>query len=214
MAQVTAAAPPPSRREQRLKMSYEEFLVASADGIQTEWIDGEAIIFMPPTLRHQRLIIFFAELLQRYCRALTLGEIIIAPFEMRARPGGPAREPDILFVAHQHLDRLGDQRLNGSADLIVEVVSESSVYRDRVDKFEEYEAERVPEYLLLDPREGHERVDYYCLGADGKYWPILPDPGGRYRSAVLPGLWFRADWFWQTPLPDIDPLLRELLPAP
>ncbi len=208
---AAAAAPSPSRHEQRQAMSYEDFLALSDGGVQAEWINGEAIVFMPPTLRHQRLIIFFAELLQRYCRVRALGEILIAPFEMRALPDGPAREPDILFVARQHLERLSEQRLDGPADLIVEIVSESSVYRDRVDKFEEYEAERVAEYLLIDPRAGHERIDYHRLGDDQKYCLVVPDTAGCYHSAALPGLWFRADWFWQTLLPDTDPLLRALL---
>ena len=168
------------------------------------------IIFIPPTLRHQRLIIFFAELLQRYCRARALGEVLIAPFEMRARPDGPAREPDILFVAWQHRERLSDQRLAGPGDLIGEIISESSVHRDHVDKFEEYEAVGVPEYLLIDPREGRERVDYYRLGADRKYWPVVPDADGRYHAGAVPGFWFSAAWFWQPALPDADPLLQQL----
>lgn len=208
---AAAAAPSPSRREGRQAMSYEDFLALSAGDIQAEWINGEAIIFRPPSLQHQRLLSFFAELLQRYCRARALGEILIAPFEMRARPDGPAREPDILFIARQHRDRLSAQRLNGPADLIVEIVSESSVYRDRVDKFKEYEAESVAEYLLIDPRAGHERVEYYHLGADRKYWPIVPDAADRYRSAIVPGFWFSAAWFWQAPLPDTDPLVGALL---
>lgn len=207
-----AASSSPLRNEQRRTMQYEDFLTIVDDGIQAEWINGEAIIFTPPTLRHQRLIIFFAEILQRHCRAHALGETLIAPFEMRARPDGPSREPDILFVTRQHLDRLSEQRLDGPADLIVEIVSERSVYRDRVDKFEEYEAECVSEYLLIDPRGGHERVDYYRLGDDRKYWPVVPAATGRYHSSVVPGLWFRAEWFWQTPLPDTDPLIEALRP--
>ncbi len=101
-----AAAPSPSRREQRQTIRYEEFLALSDSGVQAEWLAGGTIIFLPPSLRHQHLIIFFAELLQRHCRARALGETLIAPFEMRARPDGPAREPDILFVARQHRDRL------------------------------------------------------------------------------------------------------------
>lgn len=206
-----AAAPSPSRREQRQTMRYEEFLALSDSGVQAEWLAGGTIIFLPPSLRHQHLIIFFAELLQRHCRARALGETLIAPFEMRARPDGPAREPDILFVARQHRDRLSEQRLDGPADLIVEIVSESSVYRDRVDKFEEHEAGRVAGYIPIGPRAGHERIDYYRLGDDRKYWPVVPDAVGRYRSIIVPGSWFRADWFWQIPLPDTDPLLGALL---
>ena len=42
---------------------------------------------------------------------------------MRALPDGNAREPDILYVAHENLHRLTDTRLAGPADLLIEVVS-------------------------------------------------------------------------------------------
>jgi Uma2 family endonuclease len=62
---------------------------------------------------------------------------------MRATPDGPARQPDLLFVAREHLDRLTETRLSGPADFVVEVVSDDSVARDRADKFYEYQAARM-----------------------------------------------------------------------
>ncbi|MCL4863823.1 MAG: hypothetical protein KJZ93_30735, partial [Caldilineaceae bacterium] len=36
----------------RLRMSYEEFVAKIDESKHAEWVDGEAIIFMPPTMRH------------------------------------------------------------------------------------------------------------------------------------------------------------------
>jgi len=38
-------------------------------------------------------------------------------------------------VAREHADRITDERVAGPADLIVEVISDDSVGRDRGDKF-------------------------------------------------------------------------------
>lgn len=38
----------PPRQEQRLRMSYEEFLAWADEDVHAEWVDGEAIVFMPP----------------------------------------------------------------------------------------------------------------------------------------------------------------------
>jgi len=198
--------------ERRFPMSYDDFLAWADEDVHAEWADGEVMVFMPPNDRHQVITGFFYALLLLFCRSADRGEVRIAPLEMRARPGGPAREPDILFVAAAHRDRLTPQRLAGPADLVVEIVSNESASHDRVDKFYEYEAAGITEYLLIDPRATKERVDFYRLTEAKKYLAVLPDSTGRYHSTVLPGFWFDPAWFWATPTP--DPLLTLVEIAP
>jgi Uma2 family endonuclease len=199
------------RTEQHIPMSYDEFLEFATD-IHAEWVNGEAIIFMPPKTIHQQLVLFLSSLMLYFARSRNLGEVLIAPFAMRTGPEAPAREPDILFVAREHLDRLTTDRLEGAADLIIEVVSDSSLARDRADKFYEYQEAGVREYWIIDPRPGKERADFYQLMPDGKYQAALPDADGRYRAEVLPGFWLRVDWLWQEQLPDPLLVLREIAP--
>lgn len=199
--------------ERRLKMSYDEFLAWGEEGAHAEWVNGEVVVFMPPNNKHQVAAGFFYTLISLFVRAFNLGEVRIAPYEMRATPEGAAREPDILFVTAAHRDRITAQRLAGPADLIVEVVSPESVGRDRGEKFYEYEEAGIPEYLILDPRAGKERVDFYRLTEDGKYLAVLPDRDGRYHSAVLPGFWFQSSWLRQDPIPDPLLTLAEIAPA-
>lgn len=211
MAQQVVA-PAASDREQRLVMTYDEFLEWADEDVHAEWVNGEVIVFMSPNDKHQAIIGLLYKLLSIFAELFDLGIVRFAPFEMRATPDGPAREPDLLFVAREYLDRLTPQRLAGPADLVVEVVSESSASRDRNDKFFEYEEAGIPEYWLIDPRAGKERVDGYRLTADGKYLAILPDEWGRYHSTVLPGFWFDPAWLWQEPLPNALPLLAAIAP--
>lgn len=76
----------------------------------------------------------------------------------------------------------------GGADLVIELVSDDSVGRDRVAKLAEYEAAGVAEYWLFDPRPGKQRADFFLL-ADGRFRPAALDPAGRFRSRALPGFW-------------------------
>ncbi len=200
-------APPqaPPEEGQRLRMSYEEFLAWSDEDTHAEWENGEVIVFMPPKTRHQQVVGFLYELLSLFVRFFRLGELLTAPFEMKLAPGKSSQEPDILFVAQEHLERLTEERLLGPADLVVEVVSDDSVYRDRVRKFREYQEAGVREYWVIDSRPGQERAEFWVLDAEGKYQPGVVDEDGVYRSAVLPGFWLRVDWLWQEELP--DPLL-------
>ena len=131
---------------------------------------------------------------------------------MRIVPGRSSREPDLLFVARDHRDRIADKRVEGPADLVVELISDDSVTRDRVDKSREYEAAGIPEYWLLDPRPRQQRADFYQLTGAGTYRPVSPDADGRYHSVVVPGFWLRPDWLWQDPLPAVWTCLAEIAP--
>ena len=201
----------PPAQEQRLKMSYEEFL-AWADDIHAEWVNGEVIAFMPPNTIHQRITGFLFNLLSMYTHFFNLGEVIAAPFEMRVFPGRSSREPDLIFVAREHLARLAAERLEGPADLAIELISDSSVARDRHDKFDEYQEAGVGEYWIIDPRPGKERADFYQLTTEGEYQAVLPDADGRYHSLVVPGFWLNPDWMWQDPLPNPLVLLGTVAP--
>ncbi|MBI4770785.1 MAG: Uma2 family endonuclease, partial [Chloroflexi bacterium] len=109
--------------------------------------------------------------------------------------------------ARQHNDRITPDKLAGPADLIIEVVSDDSVARDRVDKFEEYEAAGVPEYWILDNRPGlrRPRAEVYQLDETGQYQFVPAGQDRIYRSRAVPGFWINLDWLWADPPP--DPLL-------
>jgi Uma2 family endonuclease len=210
---MTAPAVAPPTSEQRLRMSYEQFLAWSDEDTHAEWVNGEVIVFMPPVTAHQRIVTFLIRLLSLYADLLHLGEIFTAPFEMRHLPGYASREPDLLFVSRDRLHHITKERLDGPADLVVEVVSPSSARRDYHEKQAEYERAGVREYWVIDPRPGSERALCYTLGPDQRYHAILPDAEGRSHSVVLPGFWFRAAWLFQTPHPDpLMTLIREFPP--
>ncbi len=200
-APITTPSPPQEYR--RLRMSYEDLQAWASEDIHAEWVNGEVIVQMPPKSEHPYLVAFLIELLNPFIRLFNLGRLLAIPFEMRATPDGPAREPDVLFVAAENPSRLTRERLNGPADLVIEIVSDDSVYRDRVDKFDEYEAAGVREYWIIDPRPGGrgQRADFWVLDEKGRY-RAGQITEGIYRSTVLMGFWLRLDWLLAETLPD------------
>lgn len=195
-------APPQPRR-----MSYEEFLEWCDEDTWAEWVDGEVVVLSPASEQHQHIRAFLEAVLGIYAQEHGLGRVIGAPFLMRLpEEMRRAREPDLLFVAREHLARLKETYLDGPADLVVEIVSPESLSRDRGEKFYEYEQAGVPEYWLIDPR--REEAEFYQLDAQGKYRLVLPDAEGVYRSRVFGGFWLRVAWLWQPPR--VLDALREL----
>jgi Uma2 family endonuclease len=191
------------------RMSYEEFLAWASEDTHAEWVDGEVIVQMPPKSPHQTLIAFLDRLLGLFAEVFDLGRLLVAPFEVKL-PAGVSREPDLLFVAKAHLDRLTPERIVGAPDLIIEIISDDSVKRDRVDKFDEYEAAAVAEYWIIDNRPGRQQAHFYQLASNGQYQRVLVETDGVYRSAVVPGFWLRVEWLWAT-APNTIRALAEIL---
>ncbi len=194
--------------ESARRITYEEFLEQCDESGIVEWVDGYVVREPTPGLRHQMLADFLAGVLRIFAEERELGQVVIAPFQMKTGADLPGREPDVLFIATEHLERLHERYLEGPADLAVEVISPTSRLRDRGEKLAEYEIGGVGEYWILDPEA--QRADFYVLGADGRYERRRADAQGVYRSQVVAGFWFKETWLWQDPPPRTLDVVREL----
>ena len=100
--------------------------------------------------------------------------------------------PDGLFIAWDSLDT-GRVRIvgrpdeavevEGSPDLVLEVVSRSSVRKDTLTMPEACFAAGVREYWLVDARSGD--IDFRILRRGARGYRAAPDKAGWKRSAVL-----------------------------
>jgi Uma2 family endonuclease len=192
----------------RLKMTYDEFLAWAGEDTHAEWVNGEVYFFMTAEMLHQQIADFLNRLIGYFVEAHNLGALFSGPATIKLEKSG--REPDLFFVSPANLARVTKKYFAGPPDLIIEIVSEDSVSRDRIDKFEEYEEAGVREYWIIDPRPRRRRADFFQLGADGKYQPVPLNAEGVYHSAVLPGFWLKASWLWEDPLPKLAPTLKEI----
>ena len=178
------------------KMTYQEFLDWADEDTLAEWVDGEVVMYSPASDRHQDLVRFLTSVFSIYVETNNLGVVRPAPFQMKL--GHSGREPDVLFVAKEHLDRLQETYLDGPADLVVEIISPESIGRDRGEKFKEYAEGGVPEYWLINPQQ--EWVEFYRLEED-RYRLAFDGSEGKYQARTLPDFWLRVEWLWQEPLP-------------
>lgn len=211
MAQRTTAPtidqPPPE--PQRLRMTYEEFQDWYTEGRRGEWVDGEVIPFVAPKTVHQQLAWFLGSLIGIFGQSRNLGVLLPQP-EMRLLDGGSYREPDLAFVSSANAARITADGIDGPADLVIEIVSEDSVRRDRKEKFDEYEAAGVREYWVIDPRPLRQTVYAYVLGDEGFFNPIGTNASGEISSVVLPCFWIDPTWLWQNPTPNVAETLRTI----
>ena len=189
------------------KISYEKFLDWNGEEGWFEWVDGEVIKMSNPSLRHQQLSRFLTSILQFWAEAKKIGEIIPAPFQIKFdfRPSG--RQPDIMFIASENLYRLQKQYVDGTADLIIEIVSPESLARNTQEKFEEYEKAGVKEYWIIDYR--RRTANFYNFDANGKYKLLPFTADGKFESRIIEGLWIQTEWLWQEELPNLMDVLKD-----
>ena len=116
-------------------------------------------------------------------------------------------EPDLMVVLDAKRHLLGQQRLEGPADLVVEIASSSDPAIDLRRKLPRYREAGVPEMWLIDPYARSMRVE--VLTPDGYRTRLLAK--GRLASAVLPGFWIDVAWLWREPLPPVLACLRQIL---
>jgi Uma2 family endonuclease len=200
-SKVEHKTPPPG------EVTFEAFLEWADEDTWAEWIDGEIIMMTPASDQHQNLADWLTAILRLHIEAHNLGWLRSAPFLMRLSPT-VAREPDLLFVTSEHLERVQGAYLDGPADLVIEIVSPDSIARDRGEKFVEYEAAGVSEYWLIDPL--RQQAEFYRLADDGRYRLVPPNADGTYHSRAVAGFRLRPEWLWAEPLPKILDVAREL----
>jgi Uma2 family endonuclease len=187
------------------RMSYEDFLAWADEDTLAEWVKGEVRMGSPASNRHQNLCGFLESVLRIFAETYDVGIVRSAPFQMKLE--GSGREPDVLLVRKEHAGRLKETYLDGPADLVVEVVSEESVGRDRGEKFYEYESGGVEEYWLIDPLR---RIGEFYQLEGGRYRLVLAGEEGIYRSRVVPGFWLQLEWLWEENLPKVEDVLLEI----
>ena len=162
----------------------EEQALTLATEFAFEWVDGRLSYLPMATEVHQRIVIFFLDVLRQAARGRGHDPVtLVAPFFVRVP--NRMREPDVVMLLSKTDPRRDSARWDG-ADVAVEVVSDSDPNRDLRRKRVEYAAAGISEYWIVDPRPGHRRIAVLVLEG-GAYRGEFVGEGGVVESALLPG---------------------------
>jgi Uma2 family endonuclease len=159
------------------------------EGERYELYEGQALMMAAPMRIHQRILIEIASQMHVFLRGKPC-EVYPAPFGVRLfhkkdKSDDFYFEPDIVVVCDP--SKLDDRGCNGAPDLVVEILSPSTVKYDLLYKFNKYLEAGVREYWIADPDE--KTLSAYVLEGDRF---VFSDYKGEavVPSAVLPGFTF------------------------
>ena len=173
-----------------LRFSYKDYC-GWDDGERWELIDGTAYNMTPAPARFHQSILgeLFAQL-HAYLKDKP-GKVYPAPFDVRFPDGSMEEEyifnvvqPDITVICN--FEKLDDRGCLGAPDLIVEILSPSTVAKDNIRKLELYEKYAVPEYWLIHHVD--RIVTVYTIDSSGHYKrPKIYGEDDIFKSVVLKG---------------------------
>jgi Uma2 family endonuclease len=144
---------------EKKKYTYEDYLKTPEDK-RYELIEGELLMTPSPVTRHQRISgRLFAQIFT-YVNEHNLGEVFAAPFDVHLDDENVV-QPDIMFISKERLNIIGEKNIQGAPDLVIEIISENTAYRDLVQKKRLYARFGVKEYWIAIPEEG--LIEIYVL---------------------------------------------------
>jgi len=165
-------------------LTYEDYL-NTPDEERWELLKGALIRRPTPNIAHQRTLGNLAFALFDFVDDNGLGEVIISPFDV-VLSSTNVLEPDLIFVSNDQQSIITNANIQGAPALVIEVVSPSTLTRDRDLKRSIYAEHGVQEYWLVDP----DARTISVLALQGKTFREI----GNYRatdtlsSPTLPGL--------------------------
>ena len=177
---VGPAWPPPQG-----EWTYEDWCKLPDDGYRYEIITGVLYVSPPPSIRHQRISIALVGHLLDFLKLQPLGEVLTAPVGVRLPHQPVPLQPDIVFVRTERLGIVGEAYVEGTPDLLVEILSPSNWLYDRREKMQAYQEAGVTEYWIVDPRAL--TIDVYVLEQGAYVLMGQYRMGEVARSQVLPG---------------------------
>jgi Uma2 family endonuclease len=162
------------------------------EGERWELIDGLAYdMSAAPSTRHQVVLgslhaLARAALAGKTCRAY------LAPLDVLLPEAGEADgkvrsvvQPDLVVVCDP--GKILPKGCRGAPDLLAEILSPSTAYKDQTRKLELYERHGVREYWVLNPET--DTLLAWTLGPSGRYGkPEVLQGDETLRSTAVPGL--------------------------
>lgn len=139
---------------QKERWTYQDYRqLIPPDSFGFEILRGELAVSPAPVPRHQWACDELTSLMRIFVKQNDLGRVFSSPIDVIL--GGQTEaenvvQPDILFVAKERLNIITETNILGAPDLMVEVLSSSSIRRDRVDKMKIYAEFGVREYWIID----------------------------------------------------------------
>ncbi len=180
----------------KILLGYDDFWSVPDDGNRYEILDGEMFVTPPPGLRHQIVSARLHNALSDFAQRRDLGMVVAAPVGVIL---GEHRQvqPDLLYIRKENYAILTSKEVVAPPDLVIEIISLTTVRRDRLQKAALlYAGSKIPFYWIVDPQ--NETIEEYRLEQDRyillKKWGVSERMESQVFSDLVLSLDTLFDW--------------------
>jgi len=172
--------------KQAKRWTYEEYNRLDDDQ-RHEIIDGNLLLATSPDMWHQDWSLNLTLLIATHVKRHELGKVFVAPFDVVLDSENTV-QPDLIFVSASNVGIIKPRAIFGAPDLLIELISPSSVRRDRYDKKDLYARFGVKEYWIGDP--ANKSLEILTLKEGHYELHCAAEIKGKLTSPTLTGLEF------------------------
>jgi Uma2 family endonuclease len=174
-------------------LTYDDYALLPQDRNRYEILEGELYMTPSPTPLHQYALIQLAWILMSHVNPGKLGQIFVAPLDVLLSEFN-VLQPDILLLHRSKIPAPRAKNLQVVPDLVVEILSPTSIEQDRIHKKRIYARHGVSHYWIVDP-EARAFEAYELAGADYRLaGPFSGD--ATATSSLFPGLTIPLASLW------------------
>ena len=177
---------------------YSDYLKLPDDDNLYEILKGKLVVRASPNRAHQRCSIQLSIILSLHATQHELGEVYTAPFDVILDPENADPEilvkQDLLFVSKDRLQIITAENVQGSPDLIVEILSPSTANTDRDQKFKIYQETKVTHYWIIDPTT--QTLEEYIWRSNGYHRCAFHVDNDEFQPSLFPELVIPLGELW------------------
>ncbi|MEO6594935.1 MAG: Uma2 family endonuclease [Planctomycetota bacterium] len=133
------------------RWTYADYCRIQPDRSRHELIDGRHFVTPAPSPYHQLVSVRLLHELMTLVSDRGLGVVLCAPLDVHLGRSTLV-QPDLVVLRHRNRSIIGDTKLTGVPDLLIEILSPSRRAYDRRTKRKRYERAGVREFWLVDPK--------------------------------------------------------------
>ncbi|MDQ7822581.1 MAG: Uma2 family endonuclease [Candidatus Eremiobacteraeota bacterium] len=180
-------------RPERPPLTYEDYAAFPDDRNRYEIMEGELYMTPGPGTKHQKLSGRLFSILSTYIEHLEEGSFYYAPLDV-ILDNRTVMQPDLLYLSKERASLESERGIEGPPDLVIEILSPSSMRNDRVFKFRIYAKYRIEWYWMLDP--DTKVLEEYALSGEGYTLVAQINGDEPFRPRLFPGLSLDLSRVW------------------
>ncbi|HMV45013.1 MAG TPA: Uma2 family endonuclease [Leptospiraceae bacterium] len=134
---------------EKKESTYADYL-KTPEGGKFQLIGGEIIEITSPSLYHQDILLNLSSLFRNFLLKNKIGKVFVSPLDVMLSEKD-VYQPDIRILLNESFPKMKENKIEGTPDLVVEILSPSTAYYDLKQKKTTYEKSGVREYWVVDP---------------------------------------------------------------